>query len=126
MLHCNLLVGGLIAGEGSTVRGRFDAVFGRQEGSFTWRRARRYVRGTSDECRQVGLRDDVLSGSAFLMVAVRGNEHARVDGQMCHKFAVENRVGPEAAGAVGVSQRWSRCRGRGVAAEVFVGHRVEI
>jgi hypothetical protein len=40
--------------------------------------------GANDECRFVGLRDDVLSGLAFLRVAARGNAHARVVGQMSH------------------------------------------
>jgi hypothetical protein len=84
------------------------------------------VRGDNDECRQGGLRDDAPNGFAFLRVAARGNEHARVVGQLCDKFAVANRVGPEAAKTVVVWQRRSRCRGRGVGAEVLVGHQVEI
>jgi hypothetical protein len=45
---------------------------------------------------------------------------------MCHKFAVENGVGPEAARTVVVWQRWSQCRITELGVEVFVGHHVEI
>jgi hypothetical protein len=60
------------------------------------------------------------------MVVARGNEHALVVGQMCHKFAIANRIGPEAIGTVVVWQRRSGCRGRGFGAEILVGHRVEL
>jgi hypothetical protein len=60
------------------------------------------------------------------MVATRGNEHARVVGQMSHEFAVTNGVGPEAARMVVVLQRCGRCCSRGVEVKFLVGPRVEV
>jgi hypothetical protein len=104
--HVSLPVRGVGAGDGVTVRCRFDAVPGRQEGDVRRRRTRREMRGGSDECRHVGLRDDILNGLAFLRVATRGNENTRVVEQMSHEFAVANGVRPEAARTVVVGQRW--------------------
>jgi hypothetical protein len=84
------------------------------------------MRGASDECHHVGLRDVVLNGFAFLEVAARGNEHARVVGQMSHEFALANRVGPEAARTVVVWQRWGRSCSTWAEMEFLVGPRVEV
>jgi hypothetical protein len=46
-----------------------------------------------------------MCGFAFLMVAARGNNHAREVGQMGHKFAVASGVGPQAVRAVELRQR---------------------
>jgi hypothetical protein len=62
MLHCSLPVRSLSACEGGTVRGRLYAVRGRYEGNVRRRRTRREMRGASDECRHVGMRDVVLGG----------------------------------------------------------------
>jgi hypothetical protein len=85
MLHCSLPLKGLSIGEGGTVRGRFDAVLGRQESNVIRHRARREMRRASDLRRHVGLRDDILCGFAFLRVAARGKKHARVVGHMSHE-----------------------------------------
>jgi hypothetical protein len=69
LLHGSLLVIGLSAGESGTVRGQIDAVPSRNEGNVSCRGARKEMRGASDECRQVGLRDDFLCGFASLGVA---------------------------------------------------------
>jgi hypothetical protein len=64
------------------------------------------MRRAINKRRHVGLRDDIRCGFTFLMVAARGNEPARVVGQMDHEFTVANGVGTEAADADEVRQRW--------------------
>jgi hypothetical protein len=86
-MHCGLPFEGLSSGEVGTVRCRFDVVPGPHERNVIGRSARKEMRGASDQCRHVGLCDDVLCGFTFLMVAARGYEHARVVGQMSHKLA---------------------------------------
>jgi hypothetical protein len=72
------------------------------------------------------LHHDVLTVLACLRVATRGDQHTRVVGHMSHDFAVANGVGPEAARAVVVGQRWGHCYNRGVEDRIVVGQRVNV